>query len=430
MPPEPGKEAQTAIESLQYAVVKLNLERKAKRLAEKKRKRNLHDLKKMPRMFLMCDTASCAWLLRQLDPNRTILVVDEPPMGSDVYPEKPEENCLSAAMMQTMMTPMYKTILMSATLPRPSALPTLVNSFLDRFRLDHSQKELHVRECFSTELDRGAVMCGPNGTVGFPHQKCETASELKKLCARLPTDPLVLKAYTERALAALIQKWELMVKDGRMRDGFLKRVVTPEKKFADLSELNHASIRGYALELLNCVAEESDDEFTKAFCSPSTGSENSLFPSFSLSEMLFTNAWAFPGLTLVSGDHPMELMMDMSAKLREQFPKLSELEADLKKQEEAAMKAAKYDDRDKKADESAAASDDVSTKLKFFSRSCNSVGGVLETVVSIKARKYAPYPENPAHCRRVLEDKGASCRRALADAGTLRCWLLRSETRF
>mmetsp|Transcript_53663 Transcript_53663/g.85351 ORF Transcript_53663/g.85351 Transcript_53663/m.85351 type:complete len:1090 (+) Transcript_53663:51-3320(+) len=388
MPQEPGKEAQTAVSSLRYAVVKLNLERKARRLAEKKRKRNLHDLKRFPRMFLMCDTASCAWLLRQLDPNRTILVVDEPPMGSDRYPETPEENCLAAAMMQTMMTPMYKTILMSATLPRPSALPVLVNSFLDRFKLDHAKKELHVRECFSTELDRGAVMCGPSGAVGFPHQRCESSAELKKLCLRLPTDPLVLKAYTERALAALIQRWQALEKDGKMRDGFLKRVVKPEDKFADLSDLNHASIRGYALELLQCVADEDNDEFVKAFCSPSA--DAALFPAFSLEGMLFSNAWAFPGLTLVSGDEPMELMMSMSAKLREQFPKLSELEADLKKQEESAKKAEKF----KEDDEGAAGSEDT-TKLKF------SPELVIQSEQFLK--RWCPSkPDNTHHIQRLL----------------------------
>jgi replicative superfamily II helicase len=394
MPQEPGKEAQTAVESLRYAVVKLNLERKAKRLAEKKRKRNLHDLKRFPKMFLMCDTASCAWLLRQLDPNRTILVVDEPPMGSDRYPEKPEENFLAAAMMQTMMTPMYKTILMSATLPRPSALPVLVNSFLDRFKLDHSKKELHVRECFSTELDRGAVMCGPNGTVGFPHQKCQTASELKKLCERLPTDPLVLKAYTERALAALIQKWQAVTEEGKMREGFLKRVVTPEVKFADLSELSHASIRAYAMELLTCVADENDDEFTKAFCAPTEG-DKALFPVFSLEEMLFSNAWAFPGLTLVSGDQPMELMLDMSTKLREQFPKLSELEADLKKQEEAMAKAARYDERKKDEEQGAPGSDEFSTKLKFSPKLVIQSEEFLKEWCKSK-------PENTHHIQRIL----------------------------
>eukprot|EP00913_Durusdinium_trenchii_P032981 g30876.t1 len=140
MPAEQGRAAQTAVETLRYAVVKLNLERKKKRLAEKKRKRALHDLKRFPRIFLMCDSASAAWLLRQLEPNRTV----QPPMGSDVYPENPEDNPLACAMMQAMMTPMYKTILMSATLPRPAALPTLVKSFMERFKIPESKRDLHI----------------------------------------------------------------------------------------------------------------------------------------------------------------------------------------------------------------------------------------------------------------------------------------------
>lgn len=358
MPPDGDRPAMTAVESLKYVVVQMNLERKKKRLAEKKRKRNLHDLKRFPRMFLMCDSSSCSWLLRQLDPNRTILVVDEPPMGSDRYPENPVDNPLACAMMQTMMTPMYKTVLMSATLPRPTAMPVLVNSFLDRFKLDHSTKDQHVRECFSTELDRGAVMCGPSGGVGFPHQRCTTAAELKKLCIRLPADPLVMKAYTERALAILLQRWQVMEAEGKMRDGFLKRMVKAEVKFADLSDLNHASIRGYALELLACVAEENDDEFVQLFCKPTETASENLFPKFDLAEMMFANAWAFPGLTLISGDKPMEMMLEMSEKLRAQFPKLTDLEADLKKQEEGFKKAEKFNEDDEVVE-------GPSTKLKF-----------------------------------------------------------------
>lgn len=34
-----------------------------------------------------------------------------------------------------------------------------------------SDFELEVgRECMSTQLDRGAVLCGPSGAVAFPHQ--------------------------------------------------------------------------------------------------------------------------------------------------------------------------------------------------------------------------------------------------------------------
>merc|ERR1711971_129540 len=130
-----------------------------------------------------------------------------------------------------------------------------------------------------------------------------------------------------------------MEKDGKIKEGFTKRMVRPEIKFADLSDLNHASIRSYAMELLQGVAEENDDEFVKAFCQPVDEQGSNLFPEFNLTEMIFANAWAFPGLTLVSGESPMELMMEMSTKLREQFPKLSDLEADIKKQEEGAAKA-------------------------------------------------------------------------------------------
>jgi len=356
---------QTAIESLRYLCKNLNLERKKKRLALKKRLRNLHDLKKFPRMYLMCDIGSAAWLLRQLDPNRTILVIDEPPMGSDTFPERPEENALSCAMVQTMLTAQVKNIWMSATLPRVSAMPTLVNSFLERFRLTHEEKEQHVTECFSTELDRGALMCGPTGAVAFPHQKCVTAESLTKLCQRLPGDPLVLKAYTERALASLLSRWLVLDSEGKIPQGFKDQMRTPDVQFADLSELNHASIRGYALEILTVVAAQGDDALCKAFCEGRDDAEANVFPAFNLVEMLFSNAYAFPGLTLISDDDPAGRMLDMSVKLMEQFPRWQDLEDDIKKQEEAAAKAENAAAKEKKEEGDAPADSPNAPRLKF-----------------------------------------------------------------
>ena len=116
----------------------------------------------------------------------------------------------------------------------------------------------------------------------------------------------------------------------------------PEEKFADLSELHHASIRSYAMELLACVADQQDDDFVRDFCKADAAADN-LFPQFDLGEMLFGNAYAFPGLTLVADDHPMEQLLKMSEKLQEQFPRASDIEADLKKQEESAVKARLHD---------------------------------------------------------------------------------------
>merc|ERR1711884_338338 len=206
-----------------------------------------------------------------------------------------------------MMTPMYKTVWMSATLPRMDALPTLVKCFMDRFHLSMDKKEQHVRECFSTELDRGALMCGPSGAVAFPNQRCKSADDLRKLCSRLPSDPLVLKAYTERALASLLERWTALKKEKlKAIEEFEKIVVHPLVKFSDLSELNHASIREYAMEVLECVARTGNDEFVEAFCSSRDFAETNVFPQFDLTEMIFSNAYAFPGLTLVADDSPSE----------------------------------------------------------------------------------------------------------------------------
>lgn len=377
----------TAIETLIYDVMRLNLERKKKRLALMRRMRKLHDLKKMPRVYLMCDVGSCAWLLRQLDPNRTILVVDEPPMGSDRYPENPQDNPLSCAMVQTMMTSPYKTIWMSATLPRVEALPSLVNSFMNRFRLPEDSISTHVTECFSTELDRGALMCGPSGAVAFPHSRCRTPEDLALLCKRLPSDPLVLKAYTERALASLLTRWMSLAESGKLPESFKKRVQSPDVKFADLSELTHAAIRSYALEILDAVACESDAELVVAFCQTQEHEKN-FFPAFDIQEMLFSNAYAFPGLTLVADDDPAGRMLSMSKRLQEHMPKASDLEEDLKAQEAEASKQAKFADDDEVVETSSA-------KLKF------SPELVIQSDQFL--RKWCPNrPENTSGIQRVL----------------------------
>merc|ERR1712032_1528152 len=139
-------------------------------------------------------------------------------------------------------------------------MPTFINAFLERFRLNPDNVDEHVKECFSTELDRGALMCGPTGAVAFPHQKCVTADSLGKLCERLPGDPLVLKAYTERALASLLSRWQVLDAEGKIPASFKDSIVSPDVQFADLSELNHASIRAYALEILKAVAAQGQDE--------------------------------------------------------------------------------------------------------------------------------------------------------------------------
>lgn len=167
------------------------------------------------------------------------------------------------------------------------------------------------------------------------------------MCDRLPGDPLVLKAYTERALASILARWQVLQTEGKVPMCFLDSVIRPEVRFADLSELNHASIRAYALEILGSVAASGEDGFVKAFCEPRSDGKRNIFPEYNLVEMLFGNAFAFPGLTLVSNDDPAGQMLEMASKLMEHFPKVSDLEKDIKAQEQGQQAAERARERGK-----------------------------------------------------------------------------------
>jgi hypothetical protein len=348
-------DGRSALQGLREKIIEENMLRKRKRLGIKKKTRSIHDVKRMPKLYLLCDTSSCAWILRQLNPNRSILVIDEPPMGSDQIPGKSEDNPLAASMVQAMMTPMYKTIWMSATLPRRDALPTLVSNFMERFSIPEDKKDQHVRECFSCQLDRGVVLCRPNGSVAFPHELCTTSAHLMNLSKRLPTDPLVLKAYTERALSGILARWESLKEKKVVSKDF--KAKDPADVFSDLSHINHTTIRQYCLDILEAVANTNDDAFVTAFCS-TEGTTDTLFPKYDLQEMIFGNASYFPGLTLMADEKPADLLLNMSERLMAQMPKVDDLQASIEQQEVQTKKQEKYLEDDEQVESS-------QPKLKF-----------------------------------------------------------------
>jgi len=333
---EEERRHKNAVESLKEKVVQMNKDRKKQRLAEKKKLRSLKDLKRMPKIWLVSDIFSNTWILEQLDPNKTLMVVDEPPMGSDAVPTNPEDNEVSRCMVEGMLCPMYKTLLMSATMPREHQLPSIVDNFVTRFGC--ADKKSCINECFSAQLDAGVILVRPSGGIAFPHELCSTAEELKQLCHRLPGDPLTLKAYTERALSQLWVRWRRLVEAKKTPAGW-KPPIMPEEKFADLATLRPDAIRTYTVMLLQSVADAGDDTFVKEFCGMAADAEElSQFPEFDIKELLFKNAHAFPGVSLVADDKPREILLEMAEKLIEQFPKASELENEMNAADEEVAK--------------------------------------------------------------------------------------------
>merc|ERR1711907_624783 len=86
--------------------------------------------------------------------------------------------------------------------------------------------------------------------------------------------------------------------------------------------------------------------------------EKRTFPEFKIGEILFSNAYAYPGLTLVADDDAGGQLLKMTARLQEQFPKASEIEDDIKAQEASAAKQDKYAEEGEQVEER-------TTKLKF-----------------------------------------------------------------
>jgi len=351
--PQVDVEEWSAVECLKHKIVELNRDRKLQRLAQKKKLRSLIDYKRNPRLYLVRDVMACPWLLKQMEREKSILVIDEPPMGSDLVPETPLDNPLSQAMVETMLMPMQKTIFMSATLPKPSQIPDIVSQFVKLFGPPESDEKAreefmqkNIKECFSSQLDRGVVLVRPSGSAAFPHDVCTTAQELTSLCEELPKSPLMLKAYTERALSQLIRRWAILEKEGKFPENY-KPVAKPQEKFKDLSLLKHDALRTYAVEILQSIADTKNDEFVKIFCDTENDASRKFFPEFNLQEMLFSNAWAFPGISLVADDDPAGCLKNqMAGRLVAEFPKLSTLEQNINQQESAAKAAKKFDDEE------------------------------------------------------------------------------------
>merc|ERR1712000_715507 len=133
-------------------------------------------------------------------------------------------------------------------------------------------------------------------------------------------------------------------KAGKM-DKFDKGIDAPEKKFSDLSNLNHASIRDYAMELLQHIAAQDDDALAVSFCERSPG-EKRFFPEFDENEILFSNAYAYPGLTLVANDNPSGHLLQMASRLMEHMPTVGKLEEALEAEEARAQKEKKFESDD------------------------------------------------------------------------------------
>mmetsp|Transcript_21750 Transcript_21750/g.64472 ORF Transcript_21750/g.64472 Transcript_21750/m.64472 type:complete len:797 (+) Transcript_21750:79-2469(+) len=305
---------------------------------QRARKRHVQVIRP-PRMFVT-DVASCSWLSMQMDPHKTVLIIDEPTMGADQGGGQAlGPGTLTHAMVSGMLDAPYKTVWMSATLPAAAYLQTPIGYFKERFNIVEDADG--VAELVSMQLNVGVLLVKANGQVALPHSMVAEAEEpaqaLADFVGRLKVEPLLLKAYTAQAIVSMQDRLEEEdVAAHAQRAGFT--VTAVDDHFSDLSKLSHSTLRHYASYMLQTLCECGDAALIKAFCTPSTNMQKAIFPPYSTEQLLLGNAHHFPGMTLTVSAQPHKQIMVQSGALIAEMPSLKKLNKDLEAEEAAAEK--------------------------------------------------------------------------------------------
>ena len=192
-------------------------------------------------------------------------------------------------------------------------LPTLINSFCERFAVEHSSA---VSELASMQLNVGVLLVKANGQVppqppvraailrirsertrpdvrrwqvALPHSMCaddaidDPVDALKDFVSRLRTEPLLLKAYTAQAIVSMQDRLE--EDDVAQLVSAANFAIKPiDEHFSDLSKLSHASLRHYAVDMLDALAKTGDAKLIKTVCRPTEDLAKAPFPPFDPSQ--------------------------------------------------------------------------------------------------------------------------------------------------
>ncbi|KAG8470195.1 hypothetical protein KFE25_008616 [Diacronema lutheri] len=301
-----------------------------------------------PRMFVT-DVMSAGWLLRQLPPANTVLMLDEPTMGSDQSGgEAQPDNSITGCMVAAMLASPVKAVWCSATLPSRELLPSAVGAWRKAMApLCKEGQQPCINEIVSMQLNVGSLLVRPNGRIAAPHQLCSSVAELRELVSRVRSEPLLLKAYTAQAVVDLNERLARPAAAARIAKAGVS-VQPLNDAFRDPSMLTHASIRDYALRTLDALHAAGDDELVRAVCSAEGDGDVSgppPFPPFGASALLTSTARFFMGMTLTVSTKPTAQLQETADELVGEMPSLKELskevelhEANLERQINAVRK--------------------------------------------------------------------------------------------
>lgn len=143
-------------------------------------------------------------------------------------------------------------ILLSATLPEPQNIPSIIHNFI--MRNGGTSIEENVKVIKSNKQHISCTVIAPDGCIYMPHHFVEDYSEFRTYIENIKRDPLKIRCYSPQIVYLLAKH---MMED-------LPEELTFENKFEDYGRVRHEYIRNYAMEILTFVAHSGrEDLFMK-----------------------------------------------------------------------------------------------------------------------------------------------------------------------
>jgi hypothetical protein len=207
-----------------------------------------------------------------------------------------------------------QTVLLSAILPRFEDMPSLIRRFLET----HRGSPEHVIRIESNQLTISCTVVDPDGNVALPHHFIESSDQIPLLIQRIREDPLIGRMYAPQQVYGMVRHIEDHLQQTRLR--FVDR-------FADLSRIDHASIRDYVLELLDYLRyHPTIFDQMKAHRPPSTAPPN-------IERIATHDSHYYQGrtLTITTHDRLFPVLETIREELHKDAPDLDVLAATMEK---------------------------------------------------------------------------------------------------
>jgi len=187
--------------------------------------------------ILVADLETCLLLLKTPELNdQFVAYIDE-------FVSEPDANTV---MMEIARYLPRQTVLLSAILPRFEDTPSLV----EYFRARH--EDARIVRIESNHLTISCTVVSPDGRVALPHHFIETVDQIPSLIRRIHEDPLIGRMYAPQ------QVYQMVV--STIGEELRGTPLSFDTWFPTISQINHAQIREYVLELLRSLTPVQFDK--------------------------------------------------------------------------------------------------------------------------------------------------------------------------